>query len=518
MDAEIALDPEVRRLLTERRDSEVPRSRRIFVNRNLRMDLVDLVGFDMDYTLAIYHMRRIEQLSFDMTLALLVRSFGYPKELSGIVYDHSFVMRGLVVDKKHGNLLKMDRFNHVGRTFHGRRELQREERRRLYRDEKIRLSAQRYAIIDTLFALPEASLYAEIIQLLESNGGQVDYARLYDDIREAIDTVHRDGSLKAEIMKDLGAYVFQDPELAPTLHKMRSGGKKLFLLTNSLFDYTDAVMSHLLDGMLPEYPSWRHFFDAIIVGGAKPAFFTDRQPFLHLDDTGTVLGEARVLERGRIYQGGNLHDLENLMGIGGDRVLYVGDHIYGDILKSKKTSLWRTCMVVQELEDELVHMERLAPLVARLSRSEQLRARLEDELGHQKSRLNQLERLIARSSQEDGAPSNLEARRRVAKLDLDRVRRAVHQVHAAVEALADEVELSFNQHWGLMFKEGNENSRFGDQVENYACLYTSRVSNFLFSSPMQYFRSPRESMPHEQGLEPLAPFGDDSREPGDRHR
>ena len=42
-----------------------------------------------------------------------------------------------------------------------------------------------------------------------------------------------------------------------------------------------------------------------------------------------------------------------------------------------------------------------------------------------------------------------------------------------------------------------ENSRFGEQVEDYACVYTSRVSNFLAYSPLQYFRSPRDHMPHE---------------------
>jgi hypothetical protein len=49
-----------------------------------------------------------------------------------------------------------------------------------------------------------------------------------------------------------------------------------------------------------------------------------------------------------------------------------------------------------------------------------------------------------------------------------------------------------------VFKEGAENSRFGRQVENYACVYTSRVSNFLFYSPHQYFRAPRHWMPHEK--------------------
>ena len=37
----------------------------------------------------------------------------------------------------------------------------------------------------------------------------------------------------------------------------------------------------------------------------------------------------------------------------GVQVLYVGDHIYGDILRSKKTLGWRTMLVVPELATEL---------------------------------------------------------------------------------------------------------------------------------------------------------------------
>lgn len=511
---DLELDPTVARLLARGDERAIPRGRRIYVNRNLRMDQIGLVGFDMDYTLAIYHMRRLEQLSFDMTLELLIRRFGYPEAARSIRYDHEFVMRGLVVDKEQGNLLKMDRFNHVGRVYHGRRLLDREAWRRLYRDEKIQLSQPRWAWIDTLFALPEASLYAEMVELLEAKGGTVDYARLYEDIREAIDTVHRDGSLKTKIKKDLPAYVFRDPELGPALHKLRSGGKKLFLLTNSLFDYTDAVMTHLLDGQLPEYPSWRNYFDVIVVGGGKPRFFTEHHPFVELDATGAVVGEATRFERGKVYQGGNLVDLERMIGIGGEHVLYVGDHIYGDILKSKKASLWRTCMVVQELEEEIEKLERAAPRIRELARAERLRARLEDELAHQRGMLNHLDRRIERA--EDPVPPALEAERQQAKQDLERLRRAHREVDGVVRSLTEAVECGFNRYWGLLFKEGNENSRFGEQVEDYACIYTSRVSNFLFTSPMQYFRSPRERMPHEVGLQAISPWGGDARRPGDR--
>ncbi|MBX7102423.1 MAG: HAD-IG family 5'-nucleotidase, partial [Myxococcaceae bacterium] len=228
-------DPGLRGLLAHPGGDAVERSRAIYVNRNLRMSNVSMVGFDMDYTLAIYHQRRIEQLSFDLTVKKLIEAFGYPKEIEAVRYDGAFVMRGLFVDKRHGNLIKMDRFGHVGRAYHGRTLLSDEELARLYRNERIRLKNPEYAWIDTLFALPEACLFADTIALLEVKLGRtLDYGKLYDDIREAIDTVHRDNSLKQIIRADIGRYIFKDPELGPALHKLRSGGKRLFVLTNSL--------------------------------------------------------------------------------------------------------------------------------------------------------------------------------------------------------------------------------------------------------------------------------------------
>lgn len=512
--------PAIRALLDghPRGHREVPRARQIFVNRNLRMDKVDLVGFDMDYTLAIYHLRQLEELAFGLTAARLVDVVGYPASLRALHYEPDFVIRGVVVDKLHGNLFKMDRHNHVGHCYHGRRALPEEEVRRLYRDEKVHLSAPRFAWIDTLFALPEACLFALAIERLEADGATVDYARLYADIREAIDTVHRDGSLKAEVKKDLARYLVKDPELGPALHKLRSGGKRIFLLTNSLWDYTDAVMSFVLDGVLAEYPSWRNYFDAVITGAAKPAFFSERRPLLLLGPGGEPQGEATSLERGKWYEGGDLATFERLMGIGGDRVLYVGDHIYGDILRSKKSSLWRTCLVVQELEEELAWLDRNQDRLAELARLEELRVRMEDEISLHRSALNALDRRHDRAA-DPGERERVEAERKATKLELGSLRQALGDANARVETLSRELEEGFNRYWGLTFKEGNENSRFGEQIEVYACLYTSRASNFLFYSPMQYFRSPRAAMPHER-LVPLqiSPYGDEHGAPvaGDR--
>lgn len=43
----------------------------------------------------------------------------------------------------------------------------------------------------------------------------------------------------------------------------------------------------------------------------------------------------------------------DLLGVKGKEILYMGDHIFGDILKSKKRQGWRTFLVVPELAREL---------------------------------------------------------------------------------------------------------------------------------------------------------------------
>lgn len=50
---------------------------------------------------------------------------------------------------------------------------------------------------------------------------------------------------------------------------------------------------------------------------------------------------------------GSLDMVCELLGVWGKDILYIGDHIFGDILKSKKQQSWQTCLVVPELSQEL---------------------------------------------------------------------------------------------------------------------------------------------------------------------
>jgi HAD superfamily 5'-nucleotidase-like hydrolase len=477
----------------------IARQKRVFCNRNLRLHGISWVGFDMDYTLAIYNQQEMDELSIRATIEKLINR-GYPDFIRHIPYSTAFPVRGILIDKRYGHILKMDRYKHVAKGFHGFRELTREEIRALYHAKKIRPATPRYHWIDTLYALSEAALYAALVEAFEQRGMAIDFGRMFSDIRESIDEAHRDGTILDTLNADLPRYVMRDPDLAPTLHKFRSAGKKLFLLTNSRWTYTDKMMTYLLGGAMAEYPTWRNYFDVVIVAATKPAFFQERRPLM--ERVGEKLVPASFpLERGRIYEGGNLHELERALGVSGDQILYVGDHIYGDILRSKKESAWRTAMIIQELETEVHAHETCREDFARTEILEDVRERLEDELRYDQNRFKELSRRIEQAHAKPNGVNvaELEAERNRVKRAVERVRGRLRQVDAELGMLERRVDQRFHPFWGSLLKEANEQSSFGAQVEEYACLYTAKVSNFLSYSPQQFFRSPRDEMAHEIG-------------------
>lgn len=473
--------------------TELPHRKRIYCNRDLRFDLVNAVGFDMDYTLAVYRQEAMDRLSIEATVEKLIPR-GYPESLRTMELELRFPIRGLLVDKKLGNILKTDRYDYPKKAFHGTRPLTSEERRRAYANKRIRPGTARYHSIDTLFGLSEATLYAAVIDALEHSLKKLDYGKIFEDIRACIDEAHRDGSIKDRIRKDPGAYLERDPDLAPMLHKLRSAGKRLFLLTNSEPEYTEAIM-HFLLGETSRYARWERYFDVVITEARKPHFFTGHDRFAEAGKPGKPV---EALERGHIYQGGSLKELERLAQLSGDRVLYVGDHIFGDVLRAKKVSAWRTLMVIQELGDELRAAQRFEPEIARMHRLEHHRYQLLDVLRERQAEYKTVLRKIEQAeAAEEPKSTELDADRSRLKRAVDRLRMQVKSIEAEHAELEDEISRAHHPFWGSAFKAESELSSFGEQVERYACVYTDRVTNLLHYGPNHFFRGPRHRMAHE---------------------
>lgn len=503
------LSSSIRKLLAEEGlEPDPPPERRIFTNRDLNLDRISTVGFDMDYTLAIYRQDRIEELSLRATIDKLVAR-GYPEELRSIDADPRFAIRGLMVDKRLGNVMKMDRHGYVGRAFHGRRRLESQERKDIYRAQRLGQEQERFAPVDTLFELPEVTLYAEIVELIDRRpqlwpgAKPPSYPEAWQDVRHCIDESHRDGSIKDLIGRDPARYIERDADLGDTLHKLRSAGKKLFLLTNSFFPYTDTVLRYLLSGSSPSYADWTAYFDWMVVGSGKPGFFGDGHPFQELDRKGQRVGSPRQeVQRGKIYQGGNQLALQSSFGVHPDEVLYVGDHIYGDIVRSKKSSGWRTALVVQELQQELAVRRAREMTLQEIEGLYVLRARIAAQVSAQRHLGRVLGRLtvaalVERAGLDPGeAEQQLETARTEVRREVDRLRAYEDETRSVLERRSDEVDQAFNPYWGSSFSERHDTSRFGSQVEYYACIYTSRVTNLRYVSPSKYFISPHGWMPH----------------------
>ncbi|HEX9082180.1 MAG TPA: HAD-IG family 5'-nucleotidase, partial [Holophagaceae bacterium] len=316
--------------------------RGVFCNRTLNLRSVRAIGYDMDYTLVNYRVEDFERMVHAQAVARLAAE-DWP--VAGMAFDSAMVARGLVIDTELGNLVKANRFGFVKRAMHGTRMLDFAEQREAYGATLVDLSDSRWVFLNTLFSLSEGCLYAQAVDLMDRGAlpRPFEYASLYRHVRARVDAQHLEGHLKAEIAAAPDRYVVPDPDAALTLLDQKAAGKKLLLITNSEWGFTTRMMTHAFDRFLPAGTTWRQLFDLVIVSARKPAFFTERSPFFEVaTEDGLLRPLSGPLEPGGAYLGGCAAQVERDFGISGDEILYVGDHMFGDVHVSKRALSWRT--------------------------------------------------------------------------------------------------------------------------------------------------------------------------------
>ncbi|MDA8020168.1 MAG: HAD-IG family 5'-nucleotidase [Thermoanaerobaculia bacterium] len=475
------------------REGSPPRAEQIFVNRTLRMEKIRFVGFDLDWTLADYDHDAMSQTAFEMTLDRLVRNAGYPEAILKAEFRNDFCRRGSILDTEAGTVLKMNRHRYVGRAYLGRDFLDAKQRSDLYRREPINPASQRFYFVDTLFELPEVNIFSELVDLSLRSPEKLkleSYVQLFQDTRRAIDSIHADTSLKQRILGDIEHFLPKDPLLPLALQRLQMDGRKLLLITNSEWYYTHGLCRHLFEGALPGLDDWRDLFDLIVVSAGKPGFFKKDRPFQVLDADGNPAGEVEVPAWGGAYAGGSRSGLMQLLGTHGEQVLYVGDHIYGDILSSKLSSTWRTALVVSELEEELQVRRELA---AQHRHMGVLRSELA-ELGLQ---MDDLRDVLSLYSGLAGNGDALPKQVRKVEKRLQRLRKEHKAMRQHAARLQARISQEINPYWGSLFKQGMNKSLFGSQVDDFACLYMSRVRNFAHYGSRHYYRVTADNMMHE---------------------
>ncbi|CAB3382178.1 Hypothetical predicted protein [Cloeon dipterum] len=483
----------------------------IFVNRSLHLQKIKFYGFDMDYTLAEYKSPQYETLGFNLVKQRLVH-MGYPAEILEFGYDPSFPVRGLWFDSTYGNLLKVDAYGNILVCVHGFEFLKFSEVYELYPNKFLQLDYNRTYVLNTLFNLPETYLLACLIDFFTNSsdfirektgvkGGDIfmSYKSIFQDVRNAVDWVHIHGDLKSKTIENMEEYVKRDPRLPTVLTRLRESGAKTFLLTNSDYNFTNKIMTFLFDfphGARPDEPhrDWKMYFDYIVVDACKPSFFGEGTILRQVDvQTGALKIGIHVgpIQQGFVYSGGNCDVFTQMIGAKGKDVLYVGDHIFGDILKSKKIRGWRTFLVVPELVQELHVWTDKCNLFQENQALEAFKIWIISSFNEARSRermpildmamnifVNELQALDVRLGD---MYKNLDSSAKE-KPDISKLRQAIRDA-------THKMDLTYGM-MGSLFRSGSRQTFFSSQVVRYADLYAATLLNLIYYPFSYMFRAP----------------------------
>lgn len=451
---------------------------KVYVNRTLNLRKIRYLGFDMDHTLVRYDSRAFEQTTQDIVLQKLIAK-GYPKEVLELPFDYDLAIRGLVIDKRKGNLLKVSRHGGIRAAFHGVKPLDFATQKEMYDSTYIDLRDQRYSSVDTAFSISTANLFMQLVALRDRTGNVLpDYETMASDMMGAVDAAHRDGSLKTIVRHNLGKYIVKDEEMVRGLERYRRHDKRLFVLTNSDFHYTKLLLDYAINPFLKDHKDWSELFEFTITSAQKPRFFMDNLKFLRVNPAdGTMTNQDGPLEPG-IYQGGCASTFTRDLGLDGDDILYIGDHIYGDILRLKKDCNWRTAMVVEDLEEEVRKYKEVEPIQRKI-----------DELMDEKEPLEEEQVALVSAHIEKGEDRT--------DAHIQELQKKTLEIDKQIAELIRRHQGTFNKYWGEVMRAGNEESYFAHQTERFACIYMAKLADLTACSPRTYFRAPRRPMAHE---------------------
>lgn len=451
---------------------------RVFVNRTLNLKRISYLGFDMDHTLVRYNSVNFETLAHRKMCEKLVAEKGYPDSILKLPFSFDRAIRGLVIDKAKGNVLKLSRYSAIRVSYHGTAPIDYREQLKLYKSVYIDLRDPNYLSIDTSFSIAFAGLFMQLVDLKDKGGALPEYTRIADDLTFVLDRAHRDGSLKDEVARNLDRYIIKDPEVVAGLEKFKKHDKKLFVVTNSDFKYTKLLLDYTMTPFLKNHKHWSELFEWVVTSAGKPRFFTDNSRFLRIDPTnGTMTNVDGQLETG-IYQGGSANIFTSDLKAAPDEILYIGDHIYGDILRLKKDCAWRTALVVEELEEEIQKERQAEPIFEKINALMEKKVPLEIKV----------DKLIGEQI-EKGTHTHDETIRQLLG--------EISELDKAVSPLIKQQQKLFNPYWGEVMRTGIEESYFAYQVERFACVYMAKLEDLVHVSPRTYFRSHRRPLAHD---------------------
>jgi HAD superfamily 5'-nucleotidase-like hydrolase len=335
----------------------------------------DWIGFDLDHTLIRYRLLELHTLIYELMCQYLVDTYQYNSKLLQIPYDNYFGVKALIYDSLYGNLIQLDSLGLVHTALHGiHTRLSSEKIKEIYPHTLQDIeedTTKRFLCIFTYFEHSVSYLIANIVDLIENEDlyeknskNDIDFDKKFSfflvHLSNGFDYLFGDfnrGNYFSSIRENPHQFIYQRFDVRQWLEKLKQSNKKLFLATNSRFDYTDLLTKYAFGD------DWRDLFDLIIVDCKKPSFFSNsnERSFHRFIDEKNIIPMTteqiiKDLNQNYIYTLGNSEDLHFIMSQISNKdplVIYFGDHIKSDINALKRHTNWLAGVIIEELEFDI---------------------------------------------------------------------------------------------------------------------------------------------------------------------
>lgn len=340
----------------------------------------DCIGFDLDNTIARYKVGAMVELEYKALSDYLINEKNYSlKHLNRPIQQNvDFMIKGLILDVRNGNIIRINPDGYVIQGAHGTSMLSNTALVEYYGENRHwemtdmfaqdPLSTWNGPPADNMrscmdyFDMPASLIFARTVDSLdEEHNGRLPSYNIWPDILDALNHVF----FREHFAANMGGY-FPDIKLNPEqyLYKcsdnvkrwiaaLQARNKVLFVITGSNTDFAAHTASHVLG------PEWQSMFDITICFAKKPGFFTQSRPFLGLngfEETGPV--PSNNIRRGGIYSMGNWKELYHLLK-GWSRkenpkVVYIGDNLVQDVYTPSVHTQCDAVAISEELQAEPV--------------------------------------------------------------------------------------------------------------------------------------------------------------------
>lgn len=338
------------------------------------LDDYDCIGFDLDNTLAEYNVSALMELEYGVLAKFLIEQKGYDSELLSKPYKDGehFLQKGLFMDLKKGNIVKVGQDGKVLKCCHGTRQMSDDEVIKAYGSDKIWQDAKSYiedplsawntplekrirSVMDS-FDTPGILIFARIIDTIDKKAGkEVEEYDVWPDILEGLYAMYErsnfakgTGGFFSNLIQNPDSYYKKCSEKTLAWLKELRKIKFLVLITGSHIDFASFTASTCLG------PDWKDYFDAVICYARKPLFFITERPFLKLSGvTETVSVSLNEIENNFCLSQGNWKDLIKFVGmkrkVQDPKSLYIGDNLIQDIYTPVKYKCCDAVAVSSEL-------------------------------------------------------------------------------------------------------------------------------------------------------------------------